>query len=86
MYFIEGSDQVEMVDTDNEDGPTAISSTSSGSQGSEVYLNINTGIYWLRHPVGPYVDYHLSKQRRGLRNVLRSTIILRTVPIHDLSI
>ena len=34
MTFIEGSDQVEMVDTDNGDGPPAISPVLSRSQGS----------------------------------------------------
>ena len=34
MTFIDGSDQVEMVDTDNGDGSPAISSVFSRSQGS----------------------------------------------------
>ena len=49
VTFIDGSDQVEMVHTDNGDGSPAISSVSSRSQGAEAYLRINGGIYWLRH-------------------------------------
>ena len=52
VTFIEGLDQVEMVDTDNGDGSSAISPVSSRSQGSGSLLSINGGIYWLRHPVG----------------------------------
>ena len=61
VTFIEGSDQVEIVDTDNGDGHGDLSQSFQDLKGvevfqdlkgAEVYLSINGGIFWLRHHVG----------------------------------
>ena len=51
--FIEGLDQVEMVDTDNGDGSSAISSVSSRSQGSGGLLEQQRGNLPATPPRGP---------------------------------